>query len=121
VVEFDALGAHFRLMIAYHTEVPKFQMVLGEAMRADTRVLCRVEYDISHTRFGWHAHSYCDDSFGVEPGIIIPLGQKRIPSANNLHRKTSYVLNGDSMNDIIALDVAAKWFRFSYQSSLGFQ
>jgi hypothetical protein len=26
-------------------------------------------------------------------------------------------LSGDSMSDIIALEIAAKWFRFSYQPS----
>lgn len=118
VVEFEALGAHFRLMIAYHVEVPAFQMVLGEVMRNDTKVLLRVEYDIAHSPFGWHIHSFCEDGSLISSGMIKPLGQKRIPEAKTKHRRSEYTLSGDSMNDIIALEIAAKWFRFSYQASL---
>lgn len=119
VLEFDALGAHFRLMVAYHTEVPLFHMVLGQAVKNDTRVLLRVEYDVAHPNIGWHTHSVCDDVSGVAPGMIVPGGQKRIPSAGSRHRRGNYTLNDDSMNDIIALDIAAQWFRFSYQPPLG--
>lgn len=119
VVEFDALGAHFRLMIAYHVEVPVFQMVLGEVMKNDTKVLVRVEYDVAHDPFGWHVHSFCEDISLISSGVFKPLGQKRIPAAKTKHRRSEYTLSGDSMNDIIALDIAAKWFRFSYQASFG--
>jgi hypothetical protein len=120
VIEFEAEGAHFRLMIAYHVEVPKFQMVLGEVMKNDTKVLIRVEYDVAHSPFGWHVHTLCEDSSSISSGMIKPLGQKRIPAAKTKHRRSEYTLSGDSMNDIIALDVAAKWFNFRYQPSLGF-
>ena len=50
--------------------------------------------------------------------MIKPLGQSRIPAVHDRHRRNTYTLNGDSMNDNIALSIAAKWFRFSYQSSL---
>ncbi len=118
VVEFEALGAQFRLMIAYHVEVPAFQMVLGEVMKNDTKVLLRVEYDVAHSTFGWHIHSFCEDGSLISSGMIKPLGQRRIPAAKTKHRRGEYTLSGDSMNDIIALEIAAKWFRFSYQPSL---
>jgi hypothetical protein len=52
VVEFKAISVQFRLMIAYHVEVPAFQMVLGEIVKNDTNVLPRVEYDVAHSPFG---------------------------------------------------------------------
>lgn len=119
VVEFDVDRAHFRLIVAYHTGVPNFQMVLGEALGSDTRVLCRVEYDVAHSRFGWHVHSFCDDTAEISPGVIKPHGQRRIPAASSYHRRRNYTLNGDSMNDIIALDLASDWFNFIYQKPLG--
>ena len=117
VVAFDALDGHFRLMIAYHVEVPKFQMVLGEAVKNDTKVLLRVEYDVAHSPFGWHVHSYCEDSSLISSGMIKPLGQKRIPAARTSHRRSEYTLSGDSMNDIMALQIASDWFRFPYTPS----
>jgi hypothetical protein len=118
VVEFDAIGSHFRVMVAYHVDLPVFQMVLGEALTNDTKVLARVEYDISHSPYGWHVHSNCEDSSQVSAGIIKPLGQRRIPTAGARHRRKEYSLSGESMNDIIALEVASHWFRFGYQQSL---
>ena len=106
-------------MIAYHLEVPKFQMVLGEVMKNDTKVLIRVKYDVAHSPFGWHVHSFCEDSSLISSGMIKPLGQKRMPAAKTSHRRSEYTLSGDLMNYIIALDAAAKWFRFNYRPSLG--
>lgn len=118
MVAFDALDAHFRLMIAYHVEVPKFQMVLGEAVKNDTKVLLRVEYDVSHSQFGWHVHALCEDSSTISSGMIKPLGQMRVPAARTKHRRSEYTLSGDSMNDIIALEIASDWFGFPYQPTL---
>ena len=117
VVEFEAESSHFRLMIAYHVEVPAFQMVLGEAIKNDTRVLVRVEYDVAHNPFGWHVHTLCEDSLLISAGMIKPLGQRRIPAAGSKHSRSEYTLSGDSMNDIMALEIAAKWFRFGYQTT----
>ncbi len=118
VVEFETLGSHFRLMIAYHVDLPAFQMVLGEVLKNDTKVLVRVEYDVAHSPFGWHVHSFCGDASLISSGVIKPLGQERMPAARTKHRRTEYTLSGESMNDIIALEIAAKWFRFQYQPSL---
>jgi len=104
-------------MIAYHVEVPAFQMVLGEAIKNDTRVLVRVEYDVAHNPFGWHVHTLCEDSLLISAGMIKPLGQRRIPAAGSKHSRSEYTLSGDSMNDIMALEIAAKWFRFGYQTT----
>lgn len=118
VVEFEALKVPLRLMIAYHVEVPAFQMVLGEVLKGDTKVLVKVEYDVAHHPYGWHVHVFCADTSLISAGMIKPLGQRRIPAARTKHRRTEYTLSGDSMNDIIALEIAAKWFRFKYQPSL---
>jgi hypothetical protein len=106
-------------MIAYHVEVPAFQMVFGEATGNDTRVLVRVEYDVAHNPFGWHVHSFCDDVSLISLGMMKPFGQRRIPIAGAKHRRASYTLKGDSMSDNMALEIASKWFRFPYQTSLG--
>ena len=88
-------------MIAYHLEVPKFQMVLGEVMKNDTKVLIRVKYDVAHSPFGWHVHSFCEDSSLISSGMIKPLGQKRMPAAKTSHRRSEYTLSGDLMNESV--------------------
>jgi hypothetical protein len=94
-------------MIAYHVDLPAFQMVLGEVLKNDTKVLVRVEYDVAHSPFGWHVHSFCGDASLISSGVIKPLGQERMPAARTKHRRTEYTLSGESMNDIIALERVA--------------
>ena len=49
--------------------------------------------------------------------MVKPLGQLRIPDTHKRHRRDKYTLNDDSMNDNMALDIAAAWFRFKHQTS----
>lgn len=111
VTNFSALGKDFAIMVAYHKEVPEYQTVLAEKVGEDTRVLCRFDYHGNHPVVGWHAHSNCGDLAGVEVGMTKPSGQRRIPPVHNLHRRSSYVLGNDSMDDTLAFDIAARRFR----------
>jgi hypothetical protein len=83
-------------------------------------VLARVEYHGNHPQPGWHVHASCDELALIGFGMMKPLGQTRIPGVHDRHRRKELSLNDDSMNDNIALDIAAQWFRFKHQTSMEF-
>lgn len=120
-VEFDVSGSSYRIMVAYHKDVPEYQAVLGECDGADTKVIARLEYHGAHPIVGWHIHAVCKDGAEVEAGVMKPHGQRRLPDARSHHRRTKYLdgfsLSEESMNDNMALDIAAKWFGFKHQTS----
>ncbi|MFQ8434083.1 hypothetical protein [Amaricoccus sp. W119] len=76
---FDALGLSFIVLAAYHKSLPEFQAVLSEKLPKDTRMLARFEYHGNHPVVGWHIHATCGDVSNLQPGIIKPLGQVRLP------------------------------------------
>jgi len=117
-VRFNVSGTVFRIMVAYHKEVPEYQAVLGEVTERDTKVIARLEYHASHPEPGWHMHVSCEDTSEIRPGVMKPYGQTRLPAVRSYHRRSEYQLSGDSMNDNLALDIASDWFRFKHQTSL---
>lgn len=119
LVEFDVDNQGFRLIVAYHVDVPEFRMVLGQSVGSDTRIVARVEYHLNHSQPGWHVHANCDELDQIGVGMVKPLSQSRIPGVHDRHRRVKYTSMGDSMNDNIALNTAVNWFRFPYQTTLG--
>lgn len=117
-IEFEAGGANFRLLVAYHVDLPEFLALLGEQVAGDSRVLARLEFHANHPEVGWHMHVNCEESSTLGVGMVKPLGQLRIPGVHCQHRRGEYTLNGDSMNDNMALGVVCDWFRLPYQPSL---
>lgn len=117
-VRFNAVSRSFVVLIAYHVDLPEYQAVLAERLDQDTRTLARLEYHGNHPVLGWHLHACCGDVSGLESGVTKPAGQKRIPSAHNPHRRTEYARGQDSMDDTLALKVAAIRFGLPYQEDL---
>jgi len=105
-------------MIAYHRDVPEYQAVLAESLSNDTRTLARLEYHANHPVPGWHVHGSCGAVDDLDLGVTKPNGQKRFPGVHNRHRKGDYSLEGDSMNDNMALEIAAKKFAFPFTKDL---
>lgn len=119
VVDFDAKGLRFRLLVAYHVEVPEFKAVLGQVVGSDTRVILRLEYHANHPKLGWHVHANCEELDEISLGAMKPLGQARIPGAHDRHRRSGYTVAGNPMNDDMAVDIASDWFCFRHQLTLG--
>lgn len=122
VVGFRVKECSFCVLIAYHRDLPEYQAVLAERIgsgsSADCRVLARLKYHGKHAVVGWHMHACCEDSQAVRSGIMKPFGQRRIPQPRQRHRRAAYCLSGESMSDIIALDVASRWFKFPIQTEM---
>ncbi len=117
-VEFDALGRKFITMVAYHRDLPEYQAVLAERLPDDTRTLARFEYHGAHPVPGWHIHAACGDVNDLELGVTKPLGQNRIPEVRSKHRRGDFVSEDDSMNDDIALKLAAERYGVPYTPNL---
>ncbi|MGO9742794.1 MAG: hypothetical protein ACLPN5_15045 [Roseiarcus sp.] len=116
VTTFDACGRKFRLMPAYHKNIPEFSAILGEDIGADCRILARLEFHQSHA--GWHAHVVCGDTDLATPGIVKPSGVRRLPSDGSRHRNISYLTGGAVMNDHIAGLIACDFFRMPAEAPL---
>lgn len=117
-VHFDIGKTSYTILIAYHLVVPEFSAILAERVSNDSRVIGRLEYHANHAEVGWHLHANCDEAHIIGVGMVKPLGQLRIPAARSKHSKGKYTLNGDSMNDNMALAIAGDRYRFPYQTSL---
>jgi hypothetical protein len=109
VSTFEACGRKFRLMPAYHTQLPEFTAVLAEETGSDCRVLARLEFHQSHV--GWHAHLGCGDIDILASGVVKPLGVIRMPGAGAHHRNVNYQRPGVIMNDDIAAAITADFFK----------
>ena len=59
-VEFEIGSAKFRLLVAYHIDVPEYMALLGEQISGDSCVLARLEYHANHPHLGWHLHANCE-------------------------------------------------------------
>jgi hypothetical protein len=105
----QACSRKFRLMVAYHTQLPEFLAVLAEDLSGDSRVLARLEFHQSHD--GWHLHPFCDDSDLATAGIVKPLGTIRLPKQGANHRNRTLLGSGDKMNDACADKIVADFFR----------
>jgi hypothetical protein len=105
VTNFRIGARNFKVLTAYHTQVPEFINVLAEAVGTDCRIICRWEFHESHR--GWHVHASCGDVSTVTPGMVKPAGVMRLPSAGAMHRHNTMLAQGAVMSDEIATAIGA--------------
>lgn len=105
VIRFEALGAAFRLLIAYHGDKEQYRAVLAIEHDRDMAVLAQYEFHGTHP--GWHVLATCDDVDDAPAGMMRHPGQRRLPRARAYHRGVDFRVSSDDK----ALAVAAELFR----------
>jgi hypothetical protein len=108
LIKFEALGATFRLLIAYRPDVEEYRSLLGMDVGEDSRVLA--EYCYHGTHPGWHTHAACGDVRESPIGVMRWPEMRRRPRGRARHRRVEYVRSGKLMNDAHALDIAVTRF-----------
>ncbi|MDX0127405.1 hypothetical protein GOC15_22785 [Sinorhizobium meliloti] len=108
VSTFSALGRRFRVLAAYHTDIPEYTSVLAEDLGSDSRILIRWEFHQSHA--GWHAHPNCGDVDEIKPGVATHAAELRLPAAQKSHRRKLFLNRGFAMDDTIAEAIACRRF-----------
>ena len=104
IVRFGALGADFRLLIAYRLDKEQYRAILAVEAARDMNVLAQYEFHGTHP--GWHLLASCD-SDESRPGTMRFPGQRRIPRSRAIHRQVRFDIKSDEQ----ALEKAAKLFR----------
>jgi hypothetical protein len=112
VVEFNALGHNFRLLVAYRTDKEQFRATLAMEHDRDMSVLASYEFHGTHP--GWHISAACEDMMSVPSGVMRFPGQRRFPAARAFHRRTKFRIN----NDDDAINLAAKVFNLHKKEGL---
>ena len=105
VVCFEALGAAFRLLIAYHRGKEQYRAVLAIERERDMAVLAQYEFHGAHP--GWHVLATCDEVDDAPTGMMRHPWQRRLPRARGYHRRVNFRVSSDDK----ALTVAAEFFR----------
>lgn len=106
LIKFEALGNKFRLLIAFSTQLDRYQAILGKEVGADLSVL--MEYSYEHG--GWHVHASCGDTHSAPSGVMRGPWIRRIPKGRNFHRRTEYTKYEAGMSDNVALQIAIDRF-----------
>ena len=108
VICFEALGATFRLLIAYHGNKEQYRAVLAIERERDMAVLAQYEFHGTHP--GWHILATCDDVDEAPVGIMRHPWQRRLPRAREYHRRVDFLASSDDK----ALTVATEFFRLHH-------
>lgn len=116
IISFSTLGHAFRVLAAYHTEVPEFVATLAQDVGSDCRILARWEFHGSHA--GWHVHTCCEDADDILAGLVKPFGTRRIPDKASYHRHTNLLNDGYDMQDAVATAIACSFVGLPYQSDI---
>jgi len=103
LVRFGALGATFRLLIAFNDRLEQYKAMLGMDHGADTKYLASYEFHGTHP--GWHAILFCDPVASLPDGIKTGPWQKRIPRARHRHRRLDF-----GVTELNALGIACEFF-----------
>jgi len=103
VIKFQAAGHNFRILVAFHQEIPNFQALLGMEVGNDMRLIADTSYHGTHP--GWHVHATCDDFKSVPTGVYQGPWIRRFPNAKNFHRLTDYTFDQSDMSDDLALEI----------------
>jgi len=105
VITFSALGAKYRLLIAFNLIKEQYRATLAYDQDRDMSVIASYEFHGTHP--GWHLHSACGDISAIPLGTMRGPWQKRIPQPRTPHRRHVFGVS----DEVIALEVAAKFFR----------
>jgi hypothetical protein len=105
VLQFDALGSSFRLLVAYHFAKEQYRAVLAVERDRDMAVLAQYEFHGTHP--GWHVLATCGDIASAYEGVMRYPGQRRLPKARSSHRRQDFGIT----NDNYALTKAARFFQ----------
>lgn len=105
LVHFDALDESFRLLIAWRPDVEEYLCYLGMDVDGDTRMILDLSFHGTHP--GWHVHTHCGHVDELPVGVMRSHVHKRIPRGMRSHRNQELVAGGGSMNDGLALHIAA--------------
>ena len=103
VVLFECLGQSFRLLIAFRTDLSRYQSHLGIDVGGDTVTLARYEFHSGEP--GWHIHCRCDDT-GCVPGTMA-CNDKRFPHPASFHSEMEF----GTMDQTAAFERAVRIFR----------
>jgi hypothetical protein len=103
LVRFEALGATFRLLIAFNDRLEQYKAMLGMDIGADTKYLASYEFHGTHP--GWHAIVSCDPVAQLPDGIKTGPWQTRIPRARQWHRRQEF-----GVTEANAVRIACEFF-----------
>lgn len=109
VVLFDAVGASFRLLLAFRTDIQQFEAILGLIDESDTKVIASYEFHGSHP--GWHLHANCDSIESLGAGFRKSGQEKRLPKYRQVHRRLNFDINEGN-----ALAIVSKIFQLPQES-----
>ncbi|WP_147276074.1 hypothetical protein [Pelagibacterium lacus] len=116
VITFECHSRSFRVLCAYHQQIPEFFAVLAEQSDGDCKVILRVEWHQSHP--GWHIHSVCGHFEDTVSGISSPKQMKRIPDSKSGHRRKTFLNTGHVMGDNVATALACEALGIQYDKEL---
>ena len=111
LVQFEALGRTFRVLIAYRLDIESYRAWLALEEGNDLKVLARYEFHGTHP--GWHCHAQCDDVEQVSAGTVKHLGERRLPPPRDC-RRTKF-----GVTDQKALTIACEFFGLTVTGDLG--
>ena len=105
IVQFNALGQSFRLLVAYRIDKEQYRAVLAADYGRDMAVLAQYEFHGTHP--GWHVLATCDEIDSAPIGMMRHPWQRRFPKARRRSNHTEFRVTDDDR----ALEVAADFFR----------
>ena len=105
VVQFEAHGLAFRLLIAFSVEKEQYRAVLAFDAGRDMGILASYEFHGTHP--GWHVLGACGDIERVPQGMMRGPWQRRFPKGRAYHRRKRFRVSDEDS----ALTVAAEFYR----------
>ena len=106
IVEFEALGEDYRLLLRLNSEVSYYSAILGIESGGLLKVVCHHEFHLSHRN--WHCHFVRGDVHDTLPGVLRDTSRMRVYEA-----EPSKANSVDfSIEPADALAIAASRFRF---------
>lgn len=94
LLEIEADGKKFRLLVAYHPGKENYFAHLGLEAGADMHLIGSLEYHSNHA--GWHAHGCCEPLEKSHVGRMRYPTMKRLPSGDKYHRNIEFGVSASS-------------------------
>jgi hypothetical protein len=104
IVQFEACGSAFRLLIALNIQKEQYRATLALQGERDNSVVASYEFHGTHP--GWHLLATCDEIESVPQGVMIGPWQRRVPQARSRHRRGDFAVTDEAT----ALELAAQFF-----------
>jgi hypothetical protein len=103
LVQFEALGFPFRILVMLHEPFEQYKAFLGLDVLTDTKFIASYEFHGTHP--GWHVVASCEEIERLPDGIRRGPWQIRLPAANKRHRRVVF-----GVNQVNALSIACKFY-----------